>query len=428
MEILQNIPVEYPANPSVEPMLKRAYIALEDEDWEKAEELFDQILNEAPECALAYLGLSMRTAEINRLEDFFVFLLREDSEDKNLRRAKQFSEGALKARFEEEDSHREEKLALLLAKEERRKEEEAALLALGQKRAAKADGVLFADGDRIIAKKADGTILSSDGAKVEETPKQTMKYVRENTYVVLSYESRGANVKIKLWQNGSAKLYEGYDEDVIDQWTEMAAVALVYHGGWFAYAAGLKTDGTLTYNTRGGSGIFTSGMLDWENIINFAAGDYQVATVDIDGRVRVVGMNGDCKQYDVSNWRDIVSVAVGKEFVAGLKADGTLVVEGKCKGKERVTGWKLFNSIDTLDEERKQHARDDLQKDIDTLSDRLVERAEEEDRIQEELSHLKGLFTGQRRKELEHRLEVIGNDQRFMLRKIEELESKMKKL
>lgn len=403
MEILQNIPVEYPANPSVEPMLKRAYIALEDEDWEKAEELFDQILNEAPECALAYLGLSMQTAAINRLEDFFGFFMLEDSKDKNLRRAKQFSEGALKARFEEE---------------ERRKAERATLLPPALERAAAARGVLLAEGDRLLAEKADGTILSSDG----DTDLKSKLDIRGR--LITAWGEPAKEKRIKVYTDGSAELYEGgyRDEKLVRSWTGIAAAALIGDGGWLSYYWLLKEDGTITDeegNARARGGY------SFGNIINFASTGHLVAFVNMYGRVMVFSRVG---QYDVSNWRDIVSVAVGKEFVAGLKADGTLVVEGKCKGKERVTGWKLFNSIDTLDEERKQHARDDLQKDIDTLSDRLVERAEEEDRIQEELSHLKGLFTGQRRKELEHRLEVIGNDQEFMLRKIKELEAEMKEL
>lgn len=49
-------------------LLKRAFLMLEDSQWEKASELFDQVLNLDPECGEAYLGKLMTELCVNRPE------------------------------------------------------------------------------------------------------------------------------------------------------------------------------------------------------------------------------------------------------------------------------------------------------------------------------------------------------------------------
>ena len=49
----------HPANPDVEPdspLLRRAFLSLEDGDWEKADEILEQLLDMEPENAKAYIG------------------------------------------------------------------------------------------------------------------------------------------------------------------------------------------------------------------------------------------------------------------------------------------------------------------------------------------------------------------------------------
>ena len=52
----------------IEPLLKRAFMALEDEEWEKAKELCEQVLNRDPENAKAYLCMLMAEEEVNKQE------------------------------------------------------------------------------------------------------------------------------------------------------------------------------------------------------------------------------------------------------------------------------------------------------------------------------------------------------------------------
>lgn len=56
------------ANANVAPLLKRAYMFLEDGDWQRADDFCEQVLNQAPENAQAYLGKLMAELQVNRQE------------------------------------------------------------------------------------------------------------------------------------------------------------------------------------------------------------------------------------------------------------------------------------------------------------------------------------------------------------------------
>ncbi len=52
------------ANANIEPLLKRAFIFLEDGEWQRADEFCEQILNQDPENAYAYLGKLMANLKV----------------------------------------------------------------------------------------------------------------------------------------------------------------------------------------------------------------------------------------------------------------------------------------------------------------------------------------------------------------------------
>ena len=61
-----------------------------------------------------------------------------------------------------------------------------------------------------------------------------------------------------------------------------------------------------------------------------------------------------------------------------------------------VSGWKLFNSLDTLEQER-----------AETKKRRIAQLQQQKTALQTELAGLKGLFTGKRRREIEDKLARI---------------------
>lgn len=55
---------------SIEPLLKRTFMFLEDGEWERADDFCEKILNMDPECGEAYLGKLMAKLKINKKSDF----------------------------------------------------------------------------------------------------------------------------------------------------------------------------------------------------------------------------------------------------------------------------------------------------------------------------------------------------------------------
>lgn len=51
------------------PVLRRAYILTEDEEWDKANEYFERILDEDPENAYAYLGKALVDIRVNTIDE-----------------------------------------------------------------------------------------------------------------------------------------------------------------------------------------------------------------------------------------------------------------------------------------------------------------------------------------------------------------------
>ena len=62
-------PCEQETDPTIKPLLKRIFIFLEDEEWEKADEYCEKVLDIDPENAMAYLGKLMVEFQIPRIED-----------------------------------------------------------------------------------------------------------------------------------------------------------------------------------------------------------------------------------------------------------------------------------------------------------------------------------------------------------------------
>ena len=151
----------------------------------------------------------------------------------------------------------------------------------------------------------------------------------------------------------------------------------------FRHTVGLKSDGTVVavgYNEDGQCNVS-----DWRDIVAVSAGSGCTVGLKSDGTVVAVGYNEDGR-CNVSNWRDIVAVKSSGNTV-GLKSDGTVVAVGYNKdGQCNVSGWRLFQSADRIEKERIEAKKMALE---------------------QELSSLKGLFTGRRRRQIEEQIQQI---------------------
>ena len=228
----------------------------------------------------------------------------------------------------------------------------------------------------------------------------------------------------------------------VSGWKDVVAIAAGY-----AHTVGLRADGTVL-----AAGDNVDGRCDvseWKDVVAIAAGYAHTVGLHADGSVLAAGNNVVNGQCGVSGWKNVVAIAAGRYHTVGLRADGTVVTVGNDEdGKCGVSGWKLFDHFDTLEQERKEaaeraerkrkEAAERAERERKAAAERAklerkaaAERAERERREKEErdrkekearrgtltaersaltteLSNLKGLFSGKRRKEIEARLAEIN--------------------
>ena len=95
----------------------------------------------------------------------------------------------------------------------------------------------------------------------------------------------------------------------------------------------------------------------------------------------------------------------------GLKSDGTAVTaEGSYYHPDDVADWKLFDSNDTLEEERASKMPRALEKwEMERLEKKWQEEKlqTEKSALKAKLANLPGLFTGKRRRKIEEQLAEI---------------------
>lgn len=116
----------------------------------------------------------------------------------------------------------------------------------------------------------------------------------------------------------------------------------------FRHSVALKADGTVV--ATGENKYGQCDVSDWRDIVAVAVGNAHTGnshTVGLrsDGTVVAVGWNkyGQC---DVQGWRNVVAVAAGSHHAVALKADGTVVAAGRNDhGQCNVDRWREVVAI-----------------------------------------------------------------------------------
>ncbi len=238
--------------------------------------------------------------------------------------------------------------------------------------------------------RADGTVVAA-GCNEEQC--NAIKGWRDITAIACS----GSHT-VGLRADGTAA---ATDYPNCENWRDV--VSLVCNGEY-----GLRKNGTLAPSW----GNLCCG---WSDIIAVSGYGSHISALRSDGTVICAG-GGESQK-----WTDIVSICSILDKVYGIRKDGTVVAAGE--SHRDVSGWRLFNSIDTLEQERTkglararaEHLAKEKAK-ADRIAQKKAELQAERDELQAELSQLKGLFSGKRRKEIELLLTV----NRYELQELEE--------
>ena len=275
----KTVVIQSERNSNIDALLKRGNMALEDGEWEKADDFFEQVLNQDAECTNAYLGKAMAEMQIKNKEVFRdSYVNQHIGENRNIRRAKEFADANQMAWFEELEREKKEELERQKLKNEEIKRLEA-----------------------------------------ERRIKMIQKYaeIRKKQKQVQGFISAGSNHTVGLHADGSV-VAVGENEDGqcdVSNWKGIVAIS----AGVF-YTAGLNVDGTVV-----ATGDSKPEVSDWRNIIVIDTSKYNVIGLRGDGTVVVTGRMDGC---DVSNWENIVAISAGRDHIEGLRGDGTVVVTG----------------------------------------------------------------------------------------------------
>lgn len=99
---------------SVESLVNRAYIFLEDEEWDRADKYLETALDRDPECARAYMGKLLIDRKVTSLEHLAEAAPTDLKEDKNFKRATRYAD----ERFAKEIKQIEQKIEKNVSKAE----------------------------------------------------------------------------------------------------------------------------------------------------------------------------------------------------------------------------------------------------------------------------------------------------------------------
>lgn len=295
-EVVQQTVVQQSGG-NVDTLLERINLFLEDEEWESAEEYCQKALDIDPKNAEAYLGLTMVKGKSRNKESFSSAYIdgRISSDDKNLRRAKQFGDEKLSAWLNEIDKQRKEKEK---RRAERKRQQEEKRKAEEEKRKAEEE-----------QKRAES--------------RKRLAHLRERIPQYSISVSAGWEHTVGLRSDGTVLAVGNnkYGQCDVECWTDIVAIAAGYD-----HTLGLKADGTVV-----ATGLNDNGQCNvqgWTDIVHISAGqNYTVGLKKTDGSVVAVGVN-DRGQCDVQSWNDIVAISVGRAHTVGLKSDGTVAAVG----------------------------------------------------------------------------------------------------
>ena len=330
-------------NTTTEPLLKRAFIFLEDGDWNSANEYCEKVLDIDPECAQAYLGKMMAALHIKKQE--YLQNLNESFEnDPNYIKTIRYADEKLcvflkdcinKIKENENESKYNQAINLLNTSNEITEYDKAISIfkeIINFKDSkqkiieceSKLNELIEIDKQNRKEKERQREIERINAAKKQKKRKRLVMIISPVLSIIV------ATVIFLLTFN-------------FNPWSDIVLV----DAGFF-HTVGLKEDGTVV--AVGNKDYGQCDVNSWQNIIDLAAGYSHTIGLKSDGTVVATGYTGN-KRCDVSKWEDIVKICAGRSNSIGLKQDGTVVATGDNQyGQCDVSKWKDIVAISSGDD------------------------------------------------------------------------------
>ena len=349
--------------PAAAPLLRRAFLFLEDGDWTSADEYCERVLDLEPENAEAYLGKLMAELRCSRREALRACQAPFDGSD-NYQKALRFGGAALKEELSDaakavREREAQRRLQARYEAAARRLQEPCTPEAYREAAAAFAHISGYRDADA----RAQDCLRRAEELEQRRAAEQaqrlrTQKRLRRTAIIalpaalalllisivlmpVISY--RQAEKLLQAGRTPEAAIAFGRADGYRDArarsaalWAGVAQRNAVAAGGY--HTVGLRADGTVA-----ATGDNFHGQCDvsgWRDLVAVAADYNHTVGLRADGTAVATGDNGD-GQCDVSDWQDLVAVAAGWNHTIGLRADGTAVATGDNEfGQCDVSDWQ----------------------------------------------------------------------------------------
>ena len=153
------------------------------------------------------------------------------------------------------------------------------------------------------------------------------KYDYNNTFIAGDKWIAAIDKKGKLLSTGFLGLKRSEGEEIKElckDWDNLISLA-----GDTNHIVGLKSDGTVVAEGKGGWGFKTEEIAKWTDIIQIATGPFETVGLKKDGTVVAIGYNTYNQFDDISKWTDIKKIVTDGSMTVGLKSDGTVVATGR---------------------------------------------------------------------------------------------------
>lgn len=357
------------------PLLKRAFIFLEDGDWDSADEYCEKVLDLDPECAQVYLGKLMADLRVRKVDDLANCEQPFDDKD-NYRKVMRFGDETLRDTLEDYITHindRDENARLTgiyndAANAMSRADSEDAYRSAADKFKSIPD---FKDADALAEScldkaeicRKDG-IYSSAKSKIAEDSTASCEEALQMFQSIFGWKDADEQIcacqkrieEIKAKEKAERLEAERKAEErriaankarrkrkkafVIGAPIVCACMAFVivlttviipkqkYNKAIHLLDSGDYAEAAITFGSLGNYKDARDRCIPLFQLFSdsLSANNHTVA-LKADGTVMATGYNayGEC---DVSDWKDVVDVSAGYNYTISLKANGTVVAAG----------------------------------------------------------------------------------------------------
>lgn len=335
--------------------LKRGFLALEDGEWTKAKEFFEQSLNTDPECGDSYLGLLMAELKVKTKDDLKNCQKPFDNNN-NYSKIIRFGSPELKAdlegyidyintRNQAEDVEKDYLVASKVANSSKNpnklRKANKTLIALGDYKDSAELAALCIEKAKIYTEKAEKRETRT--IKIASLSSSAIALLIILTIVVTTV------IVPAIKYNKATKLIEKEEyveafDILVDLGNYKDSSTIISEniihifkgntiGADYEHTFAVKDDGTVqvtTYEERSGYYYYyysdhycdQCALDDWENIVAISVGSNVTAGLTSDAKVTTT-------DSDINIYSDnIISIAAGGNHVVALKADGTVVADG----------------------------------------------------------------------------------------------------